>query len=136
MYKPEEEELQAWCAEWQEILSLKHWGIQVKYERKHKMSAGCYAEVHCKPGILSAVIKILDPSDYDDPYIPQNIELSLLHELVHIPLMMFSNHEEGSAEDVLQEQFVESMSKALLRCKHIHAEAENKERLCRMIMRH
>ena len=88
MYKPSEEELQTWCAKWQKILSLKHWSVQVKYEKKHRMAAGSYAEVFCKTGILSAVIKIMDPMDYDDPYIPQNIELSLLHELIHIPLMM------------------------------------------------
>ena len=124
MYKPDVEFLQKLCEKWQEILSLKHWSIRVKYERKHKMGKECYAEVHCKPGILAAVVKILDPEDYDDPYVDQNIELSLVHELIHIPLMMFTNHEEGSAEDTLQEQFVEAMARALLQCEHPNPAAE------------
>ena len=130
MYKPSEEELQTWCAKWQKILSLKHWSVQVKYEKKHRMAAGSYAEVFCKTGILSAVIKIMDPMDYDDPYIPQNIELSLLHELIHIPLMMFSKPEEGTTEDVLQEQFLELMSRALLQCNSFCAETINRELAC------
>ena len=78
----------------------------------------------CKTGVMVAVIKILDPVDYDDEYVNQNVELSILHELIHIPLMMFSNPEENSVEDILQEQFVETMAKAFLRCKSVISEGE------------
>ena len=66
---------------------------------------------------------------YDDEYVNQNVELSILHELIHIPLMMFSNPEENSVEDILQEQFVETMAKAFLRCKSVISCTECQEKI-------
>lgn len=124
MYRLSNEELQSICRKWQETLSLQHWCIKIKYARRNEMTTGGCAEVFCKTGVMVAVIKILDPIDYDDQYVNQNVELSILHELIHIPLMMFSNPEENSVEDILQEQFVETMAKAFLRCKSVISESD------------
>ena len=108
------EELVKICRKWQNCLGLQQWDIQLRVCRKKEMYTGGDAEVLHKPNILSAVIQILDPQDYEDAFIAQNIEQSIIHELLHIPLNMFCKPEDGSVESVLMEQHIESLSRALL----------------------
>ena len=90
------DELTALCIEWQEKLGLSHWriGLRICHAEELELknvqaSSKISLETEC------ALISILDSSDYPDTTFQQDMEVSLVHELLHIPLMYISNTERG-----------------------------------------
>ena len=64
---------------------------------------------------IFALISILDPRDYPDSPFEQDMEVSLVHELLHIPLRYITEPELNSLEDIHLEAFIESMAKLLVK---------------------
>lgn len=108
------------CAKWQMILRLQDWDVEVKYSRDRDFnSPGCQAECRIADTLKKAYIRIQDPVDYDSVG-PQDIEQSLVHELVHLHTHGFTKelarHEgevrKDTAEYILFEQAVEVLATA------------------------
>ena len=103
--------------EWQEILRLQDWDVVVDIRRARDMSLGeSVAEVHWKKEKKLAIIHLLDPMDYDNAYFPQDHEVSIVHELLHLHMVGFVA-EDDTLEDTAQEQAIDAISNALVNLK-------------------
>lgn len=77
--------LQQLCIYWQKKLRLQDWDIHLSIERRHNMdienTTACSTYNICAK---KAWIQILDPIDYHTNGFYQDIEQSLIHELIHL----------------------------------------------------
>lgn len=111
-----EEELRAKCAEWQKILLLQDWIITIRIRRERDfLNADANAEIVPSLPKRMATISILDPVDYPpDVSEPQDMELSLVHELLHIHLFPLFADREDEMRLVSEEQAIEAISRGLI----------------------
>ncbi|MEK4328922.1 hypothetical protein MKX70_24085 [Paenibacillus sp. FSL R7-0312] len=111
-----EEELQIKCAEWQKVLRLQDWIINVKLSRLRDMSdTDLNAEIRITLANRIALILILDPIDYDpDNVLPQDMEQYLVHELLHIHLYPITGKFTDGPLQIAEEQAIEAISKGLI----------------------
>ena len=104
------------CLEWQERLGLSHWrmglrlcGLEEIPLKNSQATNDISLTTEC------ALISILDSADYPDSPFQQDIEVSLVHELLHIPLMYITNPEQGSLEYIHLEAFIERLAHLLVK---------------------
>ena len=94
---------------------MSHWHIALRI---------CYADELELKDVLAeskisldtecATIRILDSADYPETPFKLDMEVSLVHELLHIPLMYISNPEEGTLENTHLEAFIERTARLLV----------------------
>ncbi|RJG26699.1 hypothetical protein [Paenibacillus thiaminolyticus] len=124
------DELRAKCAEWQKVLRLQDWivGVEICREREmHEQNRN--AEIDAVLPKRMASIRILDPVDYPpDSAEPQDMELSLVHELLHIHLFPLFADREEEMRLVAEEQAIEAISRGLIALARRGGEQENAER--------
>lgn len=114
MTDPARPDLDALLAEWQPALRLQHWTITVQYTRRLEASAqNRYMLLS-----LKSKIEIVDPIDYNADYCnePQDVERSLVHELLHLHFAAISP-DNDSPQHVHEEQAVESLARAFVALK-------------------
>lgn len=114
MTEPARPDLDALLAEWQPDLRLQHWTITVQYTRRLEASAqNRYMLLS-----LKSKIEIVDPIDYNADYCnePQDVERSLVHELLHLHFAGISP-DNDSPLHVHEEQAVESLARAIVALK-------------------
>lgn len=112
------EELQIFCQEWQAILRLQDWDIDIRFVDREEIEDGrrgadieWFAEKQC------AKIRVLDPTQQrKDPFVPYNPELSVIHELLHLHLAPFAP-DQGTPLQAAEEVAVHRISEALLKLK-------------------
>lgn len=111
-----EEELQAKCKEWQKILRLQDWEIKIYVWRSRDMDLeGAVGEVEYNLDLKLASIHILDPVDYpSNLMVNQDMEATLVHELLHLHMAPFGNSEQGTLEKSMLEQAIESITRGLI----------------------
>lgn len=113
-----EEQLVEKCAEWQEILKLQEWQVAISKAHPHqfglKENQGECSWVLKKK---MALIKILHEDDYPDTPFKQDMEVTLVHELLHLHYAPFDETKSGSLEEIALEQSIHLISKALVSLK-------------------
>jgi hypothetical protein len=120
-----EEELRTKCAEWQKVLRLQDWIVVTKIKRGRDMSipdvcGSCNWELTQR----LAAINILDPIDYPpDAIAPNDMELTLVHELLHLHFAAV----EPEGASVAGEQAIESISWGLVNLARRGGEQEHVE---------
>ena len=106
------------CAEWQKLLRLQDWQVQINMVRAvgmHREGSG--GEVNWHVATKAAVISITDPIDYPENAIcPLDIERTIVHELLHLHFVPFVA-DDGTPEDESQEQVIHILSEALVKIK-------------------
>ena len=106
------------CAEWQKILRLQDWVVEVKIARGNgiDLSPACMGDVTSNPKRKMALIKLLDPNDWDrNIMVPQDMEVTLVHELLHLQCRGFDYLiKDDSPEDTGYEQMIILTSHALV----------------------
>ena len=113
-----QDELQSLCSEWQKTLRLQDWDIRARFVKHYRFPQSKQGEVSCVEEQKTALIRILVPEDYEpDQEWPQDIEQTLVHELVHVHFIAFTDSEKGSAKDLALEQGVELTAWALVNLK-------------------
>lgn len=106
-------ELQSFLAKWQTILRLRDWDIEIKFGRAWEMGEDRGGEVTRINAKETALITILDPCDWrPDKIVPQDIEYTVVHELVHLHFAIIDDFE--GANDTLYEQAVHRIATVLL----------------------
>ena len=102
---------------WQRILRLQDWNINGRVEGFRGMptqeDAGtCNVDFELK----EALIRIMDPVDHNPNWIQpfQDVETTLVHELLEIHFDPFKNSDKKTLEHKIQEQVIESLAKALV----------------------
>lgn len=113
-----EDELKKLCAFWQNQLKLNNWRIAIGIERKtafnNSQSTG---EIEFVSALNKAVIKILDPSDYPQSPFEQDMEISLVHELLHLHFALFEPKSDDSLEFLIMESTIEQLANILVEMK-------------------
>lgn len=125
-----EQQLQEACAHWQKILRLQDWSVRVVVARGNGIDLQADTKGNCNWVLKkkAALIKIMDPVDYD-PGIrwPQDMEMTLVHELLHLHMATFDNYDVGSHPDVAVEQAVDSIASGLVSLYRVFPGGERKE---------
>lgn len=107
------------CKEWQKILRLQDWIVSTSIERGRdfnleKSQGECSWNIQTK----LAKIRVLDPSDYPPgSMIEQDMEQTLVHELLHLHYAPFDNFNYDSLENTALEQSIDSIAMALVNLK-------------------
>ena len=114
------EQVHDWLQSWQKRLHLEDWKIEVKIARIWDLEQGTLGHIDWSESHKTAVIKVLNPVDYDLPKekVPEDVELSIVHELVHLQLSALPlNKSSRNAE----EQAVTMLANALVELEHYEA---------------
>lgn len=98
---------------WKTLLGLDSWDIKFTFKRQRDLGDS-QARVSWTLEKSAAVIGMVCHEDYDNERFPQDMEQSLVHELLHVKCATFDNFEEGSLQDVMHEQYIDSMAKILV----------------------
>lgn len=112
-------QLEESAKEWQKILGLNDWDIKPGIYRANQMETeGNEAECDWVLRKKTAIIRVLDPIDYPENILwPQDMEESLVHELIHLHIAPFDVSKSGSLEETAMEQAVDQLSRAFIRLK-------------------
>ncbi len=111
-----EQKLRDLCRWWQGVLGLSDWYIIVKIKRFYDMPHDTQGACNWTFSRREALIKILDPNDYDpNCIVPQDMELTLVHELLHIRHAPYEPGE--NANGWLHDQALEDTARALVAFK-------------------
>ena len=114
------EELRQLCREWQKRLHLENWHILVDIKRRDEFDIeDSQGEIHYQLCSADASISIVDHCDWPtDTLFKQDMEKTLVHELLHIPMAIFEPDEDDEPiKHDLWEQFIETMARNLVSIK-------------------
>lgn len=110
-----DEELALLCSKWQEKLRLSHWDIAVRVCKAKDMPLkGVQAANEISLTNEQALISVLDSDDYPASVFAQDMEVSLVHELLHIPLKYVADPDRETLEYVHMEAFIEGLARLLV----------------------
>ena len=117
------EQLQALCREWQQVLRLQDWDVRCKFVRQREMTdSGCAGECRFQLEKKQAVIYVIDPIDWPPNCAwPQDVEKTLVHELLHLHMAPFQPSHD-TLEHVMMEQAIESIATGLVRLRRANSE--------------
>jgi len=101
-----------WLHVWQNRLALDEWKIEARIVRQNDLNPDTLGNLKWNSLHHTATIKVLDPRDYDMPpaQIPQDMERTVVHELVHLELAVLPR--DGSPK--VEERVVNRVTEALL----------------------
>lgn len=99
---------------WQRRLKLSDWSITVKVCRGSELRRETVGNVHWDPEKKTAVIRVLDASDYKLQFsdVLRDVENTVVHELVHLELAYLPRTESSASPE---EQAVNRLTEALLK---------------------
>nr|DAY45219.1 MAG TPA: WLM domain protein [Caudoviricetes sp.] len=112
-----EVELKNLCDEWQALLGLAHWSIDVRVVRGAEIGNN-RGQIDYTPVSEAAVIRLKDPMDYHG-FFPCDLEEKIVHELLHL---IFDN---TAAEEDAYEQVLDRMARVMLKLKRQAGERRN-----------
>jgi hypothetical protein len=123
--------LRARLALWQKRLSLEDWTISLVMSHPNSLRRGTLGNVRWDVDQKTAVIRVLDASDYQKPFAValQDMEFTVVHELTHLELSSLTRNFKSRSEESFsqEEQAVNRMSDALLQLDHDDQSARLKE---------
>lgn len=104
-----DERLSIWCRR----LNLDEWRISVNMTHRSDLKPKTLGGIRWDKGKKSAVIWVLDPSDYRLPFpeMLNDMELTIVHELVHLELASLPRSEASRSSE---EHAVNGIAEALL----------------------
>lgn len=105
--------LDALLRKWSAILKLQDWELIARYVRLWDLREKSEGQATICLRLKMAAIRILDPVDYCDADWKQDVERTLVHELLHIHLEFFGKPASPTDDD-MREQAVESITRALV----------------------
>jgi hypothetical protein len=110
-----------WINKWCTILRLQDWDVFFKISRKDDMRLeGSQATMGICEEVKNVFIEIIDPIDYNAD-IPQDIEMSVVHELVHVYMNEWPGKNNNGSEEhpgcasIAEEQAVNALATALVK---------------------
>src|SRR5437879_2760627 len=101
-----------WLKTWQKRLALEDWDINAQLVRSWELKPDTLGNLRWNSASKTATIRIMHPMDYDLPAseIPNDIEYTVLHELIHLQLSAIPKAA-GSKE--VEERVVNRIGEAL-----------------------
>ena len=101
-------------AAWQQRLNLEDWHISVVMTHRSDLKPKTLGGIRWDKGKKTAVISVLDPSDYKMSFhdMLDDMELTLVHEMVHLELASLPRSEASRSSE---EHAVNGLAAALVR---------------------
>ena len=102
---------------WQKRLNLQDWNVALEVVRSTELRAKTLGNIRWDTEKKTAVIRVLDPADYPLPFpeMLDDIEFTVVHELIHLEIAPVLSHFTRSEADRSQEEHaVNHMADALL----------------------
>jgi hypothetical protein len=102
---------------WQKRLGLQDWNITVVVTRASELKPKTLGNIHWELEKKTAVIHVLDPSDYHMPFqeMLKDMEFTVVHELIHLELApVLSDLQRTDANRREEEHSVNHVADALL----------------------
>ena len=101
-------------AVWQQRLSLQDWKITIIMSHPSDLKPKTLGNIHWDSDQKSAVIRVLDASDYKLPYkaMLDDMEFTVVHELIHLELASLPRSEASRRDE---EHAVNRITDALLK---------------------
>jgi hypothetical protein len=109
-----EQQMQGKLKYWKSILGLEHWEIKFQFKRQRDMEPKQQAYVSWVIPKASASIVMVCHDDYGNDLWLQDMEQSLVHELLHVKCAAFDSFEDGTLHDLMHEQYIDSMAKIIV----------------------
>jgi len=110
-----QDELEALCATWQRRLRLQDWRVKIRFARSLELGADTQGDCDWSLTKKMAAIRILVPGDYPpDASFSQDIEQTVVHELLHLHGAPFDRFACGSADDNAVEVMIDCTAQALV----------------------
>jgi hypothetical protein len=103
---------------WQKRLNLQDWAVSVVVSRDGELKPKTLGNIHWDREKKTAVIHVLDPSDYHLPFeaMLRDIEFTVVHELIHLEMVpTLSDLQRTDANRREEEHAVNYMADALLK---------------------
>lgn len=104
---------------WQDRLNLQDWKISIIQSHPSGLRAGTLGNIHWDADRQTAVIRVLDASDYHMPMNAalKDMEFTVVHELIHLELSSLTKNFKSRSEESYsgEEQAVNRMADALLK---------------------
>ena len=120
-------QVEQWTRSWQKRLDLGDWRITTQIVRVWDLKPDTLGNLHWNSETRTATIRVLNPADYELPpaEIPQDIEYTIVHELVHLQLSVLPR--DPSTKNI-EERVVNKISEALFQLEkgdayHAHSSA-------------
>ena len=103
-----------WTKGWQKRLDLGEWKVTTQIVRVADLKPDTLGNLKWNSAERTAVIKVLNPIDYDLPpaEIVTDMEYTILHELIHLQLSVLP-HDGASATKMTEEKVVNRIGEAL-----------------------
>lgn len=89
--------------QWQDRLGLQAWGVSLEIKRKEDID-GYQGRCTFQPCLMEATIYILSPLDWREEYDKEDMEATLVHELLHI---VFYWYTPSPTDNTLEHQHLE-----------------------------
>ena len=104
--------------EWKSILHLEQWDIVLRRSRqKDFLEEDSQGEVTFNSVECQAIIRILDPVDWADTPFKQDMEETLVHELLHLIYVDFEPEDQNSLQYTLWHRSIDSTARVLVSLK-------------------
>lgn len=99
---------------WQKRLKLDDWSVTVITSQRDGLRTGTLGNIRWDPEKKTAVIRVLDPSDYQGPSdaVLRDMEFTVVHELIHLEFCASTRADQSSRAD--EETAVNHIAEALL----------------------
>ena len=97
-----QKKLEQLCRKWQRILRLQDWEIEARWATRNELDKGSNAEASLCINQKVATVGIIKPEDHQTwNGKEQDIEKSVVHELLHLPLQSIENYARKGEESAL-----------------------------------
>ena len=104
--------------EWKSILHLEQWDIELRRSRQIDfLEEDNQGEVTFNKVECQAIIRILDHTDSVDTPFKQDMEKTLVHELLHLIYADFEPEDSNSLQYTLWHRSIDSMARVLVSLK-------------------
>ena len=99
---------------WQQRLNLQDWKISIVMAHQSELKPKTLGNIHWESDRKTAVIRVLDASDYKMPFreMLDDMEFTVVHELIHLELSSLSRSDASRREE---EHAVNQITDALLK---------------------
>ena len=101
-------------AVWQQRLNLQDWKISIVMAHQNELKPKTLGNIHWESDRKTAVIRVLDSSDYKMPFreMLDDMEFTVVHELIHLELSSLPRSDASRREE---EHAVNQITDALLK---------------------
>ena len=111
-------DLEALAQEWQGILRLQDWDIDILLVHHYELEEGAMGSAQYQPTLNCAKIRILRPEEVENED-DQDVEPSLVHELLHVKMAGLHSHDAPLKGEKYRayESIIEGLAQVLVKLK-------------------